>query len=197
MISRIDRVRLNAVGVFFPQITMGRRELQDLPHLTADVARLVNDLEKETDRGAALLAAAFLDDVLDVMLRAAFVDDGEAVNKIMGAGRPLESFGARAHLAYCIGILGVDVYADINLIREIRNDFAHRHPTNFEYPPIQAKCQKLRCVSVMLTDEACTPRERFVVDVVLIANHLIIETGQTKHAQPVNAFAQNGVLRLK
>ena len=52
-----------------------RRQLQTLPHLCADAARLVTDLERETDRGVALLAVAFLDDVLDLLLRASFVDD--------------------------------------------------------------------------------------------------------------------------
>lgn len=176
---------------------MPRRDLQTLPHLNADACRLVDDLQKETDRGAALLGAAFLDDVLDVMLRAAFVADNEAVNRILGAGRPLESFGARAHLAYCLGLVAPDVYADINLIREIRNDFAHRHPTNFDHPEILAKCRKLKCVDVMLPDDSCGCRERFIVDVVLIANHLMAETGRLKHATPPKPFAENGVIRLK
>src|SRR5438552_31546 len=40
-----------------------RRQFQTLPTLCADAARLVEDLERETDRGVALLAVAFLDDV--------------------------------------------------------------------------------------------------------------------------------------
>ena len=177
---------------------MGRRNLQTLPALTSDVSRLVEDFEKETDRGVALLGAAFLDDVLDVMLQAAFVDDSEAVNKILGPGRPLESFGARAHLAYCIGLLGPDIYADINLLREIRNDFAHRQPTKFDVEEIRQKCLRLRCISVMLNgDNDCSARERFMVTIVLIANHLIVTTAQMPHAQPAKPFAQNGVLRLK
>lgn len=177
---------------------MGRRNLQTLPALNSDVARLVADLKKETDRGAALLGAAFLDDVLDLMLQSAFVNDSEAVNKILGPGRPLESFGARAHLAYCMGLLGEDVYADINLIREIRNDFAHRHPNTFEVAEIRQKCERLKCVSLMLSGENdCNGRDRFIVDVVLIANHLIVATSQTPHARVAKSFSENGVLRLK
>lgn len=178
---------------------MARRNLQTLPDLSDDVARLVEDLQKETDRGAALLAAAFLDDVLDVMLRAVFVGDPEAVNKIIGPGRPLESFGARAHLAYCVGLLGTDIYADINLIREIRNDFAHRHPTTFEVAEIRQKCERLKCVGVMLPQDGCqcSGRERFTVNVVLIANHLMIAVSQMRHATPAKSFSENGVLRLK
>jgi DNA-binding MltR family transcriptional regulator len=175
-----------------------RRQLQTLPLLCADAARLVGDLENETDRGVALLAVAFLDDVLDVLLRASFVNDSEAVNRLVGPGRPLESFGSRAHLAYCMGLLGADVYNDINLIREIRNDFAHRQPTNFEQGEIRVKSGKLRCVAPMLQEiESCTGRERFIASVVVIANHLIVQATEKTHAKPGKSFSENGVLRLR
>jgi DNA-binding MltR family transcriptional regulator len=176
---------------------MGRKHLQSLPHLTEDAARLVDDLQNETDRGAALLGAAFLDDVLEVMLRSAFVDDSEAVNKLISSGRPLESFGVRAHLAYCMGLLAPDIYHDINIIREIRNDFAHRQPAVFEHPQVKAKCQTLKCVSVILADDACTCRDRLIVTVVLIANHLMIASSMQQHALPAKDFTHNGFLRLK
>jgi DNA-binding MltR family transcriptional regulator len=176
---------------------MARKQTQTVPHLTEDVARLVEDLGRETDRGCALLAAAFLDDVLDVMLRAAFVDAPEAVGRILGTGRPLESFGARTHLAFCIGLLGTDVYADLNLIREIRNDFAHRQPTSFRVAEIQAKCERFKCVSSLIPAEACQPRERFTASVVLIANHLLIRSERQIHVVPSKDFAQTGVLRVR
>ena len=138
---------------------------------------------------------AFLDDCLDVLLRAAFIDEPDAVGRIIGPGRPLESFGARAHLAYCIGLLGL--YQDINQIREIRNDFAHRQPTNFDTGEIRCKCSRLRCIDVLVPDGDCTPRDRFIVNVVLIANHLVVAAGQQPHAIPVVPFSENGVLRLK
>ncbi len=175
-----------------------RRQLQTLPHLCADAARLVSDMEIETDRGVALLAVAFLDDVLDVLLRASFVNDSEAVNRLIGPGRPLESFGSRAHISYCMGLLGADVYNDINLIREIRNDFAHRQPTNFEQGDIRLKCNKVRCVLPMLEgNDACTTRERFIASVVVIANHLIVQASEQDHAAPAKSFSENGVLRLR
>ncbi|MCY2952357.1 MAG: MltR family transcriptional regulator [Planctomycetota bacterium] len=176
---------------------MGKRNVTTLPNLRADVARLVEDFEKETDRGVALLGAAFLDDVLDVMLRAHFIEDGDVVNKLISPGRPLESFGARTHLAYCLGLLGKDIYHDMNMIREIRNDFAHRQPTTFEQAEIGGKCQGLQAIKVMMPDDGCSCRERFIVSVVLIANHLVIMIESMRHAVPAKSFWENGVLRLK
>src|ERR1051325_129004 len=167
---------------------MGKRTFQTIPNLTDDVSRLVDDLERESDRGAALVGAAFLDDVLDVLLRAAFINEPDVVGKLMGMGRPLESFGSRAHLSYCMGLLGADVYADINLIREIRNDFAHRGPTSFDMPEIGAKCLRLRILCTVGVDESCGPRERFIATVVMLANHLLLEAARRKHAPPAKKF---------
>lgn len=176
---------------------MGKRGPTTLPNLSADVTRMVEDLERETDRGVALLAVAFLDDVLDVMLRAVMVNEPEAVNRLMGTGRALESFGARTHLAYCMGLLGRDVYHDVNLVREIRNDFAHRQPTSFEAEEIRGKCQRLKAAATVMADAGCTARERYTATVVMLANHLIVATGELKHAVCAKDFAVNGVLRLK
>lgn len=176
---------------------MAKRSLQSLPDLSEDVSRLVEDLEKETDRGAALLGAAFLDDVLELVLRSAMVDAPEVIDKLIGGGRALESFGSRAHLAYLMGLLGPDIYADINLIREVRNDFAHRQPTSFDSEEIRDKCKRLQCVSVFYTDEMCTPQERFVVDIVLIANHLLVQAKSQPRPNAGKRFTSSGVLRLK
>ena len=97
-----------------------------------------------------------------------------------------------------MGLLGADVYNDINLIREIRNDFAHRQPTNFEQGDIRIKCNKLRCVAPMLQEiHSCTGRERFIASVVVIANHLIVQASENSHAQLAKSFSEHGVLRLR
>ena len=176
---------------------MAKRPSKSLPSLSQDTERLVADMEGESDRGAALLAAAFLDDVLDLMLRSAFVDDADTSDKLLGPGRALESFGSRAHLAYLLGLLGPDIYADINLIREIRNEFAHRKPMDFDAPEISGKCGLLRCVSSIIGHEPCTSRERFIATVVMLCNHLMVCSSRLQHAIPAMAFASGGVLRAR
>jgi DNA-binding MltR family transcriptional regulator len=176
---------------------MGKRGLATLTELSTDVARLVDELEKETDRGVALVGATFLDDVLDVMLRALFAGDGEAANKLLSPGRPLESFGSRAHLAYCVGLLGRDTYHDINLIREVRNDFAHRKPVDFAHAEIRDKCRRLKVAELMMPGGSGECRDRFLASVVMIANHLIIQTASLKRIPEGQDYARNGVLRLR
>ena len=100
-----------------------------IPDLSADAKRFIEDVQKETDRGVALVSAAFLDDALEAMLRAFFVDDPDEVDKLLNAKaiRPLSSFASRIQLAYCLGLIGPNMYRDLNVIRDIRNDFSHQH----------------------------------------------------------------------
>ncbi|HZZ45146.1 MAG TPA: MltR family transcriptional regulator [Tepidisphaeraceae bacterium] len=166
-------------------------------NLTNEADGLLGDLERETDRGAALLGVAFIDDVLDAVLRAHFVDDEKAVHKLLGPGRPVESFGTRTHLAFCLGLLGPDTYSDMNLIREIRNEFAHRQPVSFEGEMVKSRIERLRAVDVLAGGVPMTCRERFVVSVVLIVNHLAAFGHTVTRARVGKDFTSNGMLRLR
>jgi DNA-binding MltR family transcriptional regulator len=168
-----------------------------LTNLTREADGLLAELQRETDRGAALLGVAFIDDVLDAVLRAHFVDDQKAVYKLLGPGRPVESFGTKTHLAYCLGLLGPDTYSDMNLIREIRNEFAHRLPVSFEAEAVRGRILQLRAVDVIAGDATLSCRERFLVNVVLVVNHLTCYAHGVQHCAVGPGFTTNGALRLR
>jgi hypothetical protein len=46
-------------------------------------------------------------------------------------------------------------------------------------------------------EDHCGGRQRFIVDVVLIANHLMVLTSGMPHAPVGKSFSENGVLRLR
>lgn len=94
-------------------------------------------LSTESDRGCALWAAALLDDKLEELLRAIFLDEkSEVVNLLKGMG-PLSSFSSRSKLVYVLGILHKSEFEECKLIKKIRNAFAHESSDiGFEKPPI-------------------------------------------------------------
>lgn len=155
------------------------------------------ELTSQTDRGAALVAAAFLDDSLAAMLRASFVAEPTQVEKLLGPDRPISTFSARINLAYCMAKITKDVRDDLNKIREIRNTFAHHHqPLTFESQPIRDQCRDFRVVSTVLagvqskfTPEkepaAVSPRNMFISG--SLASFLVIYllTRRTGHASTV------------
>ena len=89
---------------------------------------LTNELSRESDRAAALLAAGYLDHLLGELLAVNMVVAQSQVEELLykNGNGPLGTFSARIDLAYCLGLTSDDEYRDLNLVRKIRNDFAHR-----------------------------------------------------------------------
>jgi hypothetical protein len=100
-------------------------------------------LTPETDRGCALMAAAYLDARLEGLLRASFVDSSVA-DELLEPAKPLGSFSSRIDAAFVLGLLGASERRDLHLIRKIRNDFGHNaDPITFEFPAIASRCSEL------------------------------------------------------
>jgi DNA-binding MltR family transcriptional regulator len=168
-----------------------RQPVPTIAELSAErTDRFFEDLQKETDRGTALLAAAFLEDVLEASLRAYFVDDKGEADKLLVGDSPLGCLSARARLAYCLGLLGPDEYRDLNLVREIRNAFAHAaRLVSFEDPGVKDQCRELR-IPAMLLEHTKHPgtlaeaRSRFVTCVTLLSQFLLARARALEHATP-------------
>lgn len=112
--------------------------------LSDESKRWIEDIQKETDRGVALVAAAFFDDVLGAMLRARLIDAPKEANKLLQYPGPVSSFAYRIDLAYLLGLLGSKTRDALHIVREIRNHFAHSHvPVTFEDAHIEQLCTKL------------------------------------------------------
>lgn len=90
---------------------------------------LIDGWIKESDRGCVLIAAAYLENVLETLLRRYFSGDTNCVKKaveplfqIMG---PLSSFSAKIKLVFALQLVDDDQYHDLEIVRKIRNMFAH------------------------------------------------------------------------
>jgi hypothetical protein len=104
-----------------------KRFLEDLEARLERSKKFGQDLLKETDRGCALVAAAFLDEKLLELLQMRMIprattDKFESFFRGLG---PLATFAARTHLAYLLRFFGTNVYQDLCRVRDIRNRFAH------------------------------------------------------------------------
>ena len=115
-----------------------------IPGLSGEMLQFVLEFQKETDRGSALAAAAFADDLMEAMLRARFAQKEKIVDATLTDMGPLSSMAARSHVLYLLGIIGPVLYDGLTLIRRIRNEFAHsRTSITFAEQPIADWCDKL------------------------------------------------------
>jgi hypothetical protein len=112
---------------------------------TQDFARFSSELQRETDRGLALVGAALLDDKLAETLRSFFCE-GKAAEALLKEGdAPVGTLSSRIELCFALGLIDEFEYQEIHLIRKIRNAFAHsKHGTTFQTERIKSLCSNLK-----------------------------------------------------
>jgi DNA-binding MltR family transcriptional regulator len=129
-----------------------------------------------SDTEVAISAASVLDEYLKFSF---LLKIGNALRKsqsdriFKGTG-PLSSFDARIRLASAIGVIDADMQHDVDIIREIRNDFAHApSPRHFTDPDIKANCEKLR-LSALARKQPATAREKYIAGCRMVLGHWTI-----------------------
>ena len=115
-----------------------------------DWRRLTEEFAGESDRAAALVAAALLDENLESLLKAYLIDDAREAEVLLGTS--LQSLGARVRAAYLLGLISRDEMGDLRQIKEIRNHFAHHLHVSFQDSYVARACKRLRLVRRVVVD---------------------------------------------
>ena len=157
-----------------------------------DIQAFYDEMSKESDRASAILGAAFLDYSLTELLTNSFVDDSVSIEKLLGVtsgNAPLGAFSARIELAYCLGLIPANIRHDLDIIRKVRNRFAHKlHGLSFGVEPIRGFCASLQ-IGTMMRDlfpdgPFNNPRVKFLASVGLIRGQLIEATDKALENRP-------------
>lgn len=97
-------------------------------HKNEVLSKIKASLEHESDRGCVIFGAALIDESLEHLLRAHFrqaPDDAKLINSLFRGYAPLATFSAKLQLAYAFGIVSRQLQQMIELVRRLRNEFAH------------------------------------------------------------------------
>jgi len=144
-----------------------------------EIVKFRHVLTPESDRGCALLAASYLDGELEALLRARLVDDAKTIETFFRPDGPLGSFSARIDMAYLLGLIGSAARRDLDLIREIRNDFGHNpSPIDFSHPAIANRCRELSHSNL---ESNAKPRSKYMNSVLGIAAVIHVECHIAEH----------------
>jgi hypothetical protein len=108
----------------------------------------ISRLAAQSARSTAIAGAAYLEHGL----RAAIIrylrntlSDAEQERLFVGDSATLATFADRINIAFALGILGEDIRSDFNVIRQIRNVFAHSVlDVEFDLPTVSAAIGTLR-----------------------------------------------------
>jgi hypothetical protein len=152
-------------------------EMQQLTNIFAE-------MRHTTDRVAAISCGAWLDDMLSAAIGTRFIRMGKDwKERIFDAQTaPLNTFHGKIVIGYALGIFGPKTRADMDAIRWIRNQFAHRpDPITFDQPDVAKKCMGLRISRLPSLgglhaplDDRASPRDHYIAAAQRISGRLLI-----------------------
>lgn len=97
----------------------------------------------EPDRSVAILAASYIETVLEVHLVRRLVSH-KRVNRMFEGYGPLATFSAKIDLSYAVGLIPEHITDDLHIVRKVRNEFAHcPEKMDFSKKSISDLCQKI------------------------------------------------------
>jgi len=136
-----------------------------LKRTDADFLRWVNEItgafkEVETlsDRAAAVLGFALLEEALERLARQVMV---KPKSEHFGGLGFLSSASARINALYQFGVLPAEIFEDLTLLRQIRNDFSHgaKAGLTFDSPQIVKRAEQLRSYRFRTDLDRKTPKK--------------------------------------
>jgi DNA-binding MltR family transcriptional regulator len=126
-------------------------------------------LEKElfhtSDRVTAVMLGSHVETALEKLLASRMRHNLNSAerSKLFGFEGALGTFSAKIIIAYAMKVVGPITYSDLNLIKLLRNEFAHsRIPFNFDTPEVVAICKELKVPK--LPDSNDSFKDRIRVD---------------------------------
>jgi DNA-binding MltR family transcriptional regulator len=102
-----------------------------------------DDIRNVHDRAAAIILGAHVEMYLQRLLLAHLPNAKPEI--FLPPSGPLTDFYAKNHLAFAMGIIPKAILKDLEVVRRVRNAFAHAPaPMRFSDPPIRDECRKMR-----------------------------------------------------
>jgi hypothetical protein len=111
---------------------------------------IIRELENAHPRAVAIMGATAVEDALKGLIIKHFTPAvlPSELDDLFGPTKPLSSFSAKINIAHAMGLFGPKTKADLDLLRDIRNAFAHaRISISFKTPEIAELCDYFICAS--------------------------------------------------
>jgi DNA-binding MltR family transcriptional regulator len=110
----------------------------------ADLPLMVWEFYGESDRAVILLSAALAELGIEIALKR-YLRDDKSTEDLFDFEAPLGNFSGKIKLAFALNLFDKKTNHDLELIRHLRNGFAHsRHPLMFITPQVTNICKYLK-----------------------------------------------------
>jgi DNA-binding MltR family transcriptional regulator len=124
-----------------------------------DMAVLAEINQGASDRALGIIAASVVEIHLTKLIKDAFIMETTIKDKQTVRGQmfhssgPLGAFSNKIRLAYLMGLISPGFFKDLEIMKEIRNRFAHYTEIgSFDHEEISSRCANFRLVDRYVTD---------------------------------------------
>jgi hypothetical protein len=101
----------------------------------------IDEILESPDRSAAIVAAAIVETILEEgIIDRLLPMSNTHRDSLFGGEASFATFSAKINLGLSLGLYGIGTKSDLNLIRKIRNEFAHHANRSFAHPEISKHC---------------------------------------------------------
>ena len=144
----------------------------------------VGNFLNEADSAAVILACSLFDDILSRILIAFFVDCKISRELIYGGNAPLGTFSSRIKCTYSLGMLTKDELDDLNKLRKLRNEFAHKwNYLDLNNEKMISICRSMHHIRTDTPANKQTARECFNTVVGVLFPALTLRATQAQHKE--------------
>ncbi len=131
--------------------------MQWLVTSSEDMAVLAEVSSGISDRALGIIAASLVEIHLTKLIKTAFITEAasrQTVQSMMFQSTgPLGPFASKIRLAYLMGLISQELYKNLEIMREIRNRFAHETEVgHFDHPEISSRCHNFTIVDKYVVD---------------------------------------------
>jgi hypothetical protein len=100
-------------------------------------------IETASPRAGTLVAASFVENHLEHLIRSRMKDDKKLLDKMLTSSGVLGTFSAKINIGYLMNIYSESTWKELDTIRDIRNDFAHELDISYDTQSIKDRCANL------------------------------------------------------
>ncbi len=133
---------------------------QTHPHLK-NFAAFLPEMEKESDRGMALIATSFIDELIRQTLLAFMIEEKVSTSLVEGFNAPLGTLATRSAAAFAFGLITDKEKREADQLRKVRNRFAHHVHVSFDDEEVQGLCKGLTMAAQDYGSVVVNARGRF------------------------------------
>ncbi|MCT4492704.1 hypothetical protein [Bosea minatitlanensis] len=159
----------------------------DLPE---DIRRVFDELRAQTDRGVALVGAAYVEELLERAIQSRLCVHSPDHRKALfeGPNSAMGTFSSKIAMAYALDLVGQPAHEDMQVIRKIRNEFAHSfEQLSFAASPISERTEALTLPEYVGGSSAAdveTHRCRFIDSVRVLTAFLLAAGSASRPSEP-------------